>query len=348
MYKGLIAILMFFCIAACKSTQLVNPEKTRYKGMYKEFLEADEKELLSGYQYIATRNGDGKYVFRNFYPETKTLVSEEEYKTKAFKVLSGKSTKWTEGGQLKSISHFLDGRKHGKWISYVNDSLMLNEGDYHHGKKVGNWKAYYKDGTLRSERNYNNGLREGKYTLYDRANNIICEFDYKSDTIYNIIKGSILLNNNEQKLFNKKEELFDVDQYPQWHSCMAKENGKQLSQCTNTEILKFVYSNHIYPLQAKEKGIVGTTIVSFIVNEDGSVSDIACVRGISDDLKQASLGLIAKMPNWIPATKDGHPAKMKITIPIKFNIIMKQGVSRTRTRNIKRPNHRRGARFPNR
>lgn len=87
------------------------------------------------------------------------------------------------------------------------------------------------------------------------------------------------------------------------------------------EALKhFIKSNLQYPEIAKEMNEQGIVYVQFVINEDGSVSDIEVIRGVSDALDREAVRIIESFPKWIPGTKDNKPVKVKFTIPIQFRL----------------------------
>jgi len=83
--------------------------------------------------------------------------------------------------------------------------------------------------------------------------------------------------------------------------------------------LAFLQENLTYPKKARKKNIQGTVVVTFIVDTDGSISDIQVVSG-PDELREAAVDVIKKSPNWVPATLDGKKLKCFKRQPINFAI----------------------------
>ena len=63
----------------------------------------------------------------------------------------------------------------------------------------------------------------------------------------------------------------------------------------------------------------GAMVVTFIVDEDGSISDIETVKGISGKFDQKVREIIAKSPNWIPGMQDGKKITIQYILPLQFN-----------------------------
>jgi len=91
----------------------------------------------------------------------------------------------------------------------------------------------------------------------------------------------------------------------------------------DTELLKFLYQNILYPKVASEKGIQGLVIVEFVVNEDGSLSDYKILRDIGGGCGEETIRVLKTMPNWIPAIERGIPIKVDFKLPVRFTISKK-------------------------
>ena len=85
------------------------------------------------------------------------------------------------------------------------------------------------------------------------------------------------------------------------------------------ELIEYIARHLKYPKKAKDKGIHGRVIVSFIIDCDGSISDAKIVRGIDPDCDKEALRLINGMPRWIPAQLNGENIGVRLTLPIMIN-----------------------------
>lgn len=81
---------------------------------------------------------------------------------------------------------------------------------------------------------------------------------------------------------------------------------------------KFLGENIKYPEQAKKENIQGTVFVSFVIEKDGSVSNVKTVRGLGAGTDQEAERVLGLSPNWVAGTLDGKPVRVKYNIPIKF------------------------------
>ena len=75
-----------------------------------------------------------------------------------------------------------------------------------------------------------------------------------------------------------------------------------------------------YPKKARDAGIKGTVIVRFIVEKDGSITNIEIERGRHKLLDEEAIRLVQTMPNWSPGEIKGVPVRTRLKMPIKFTL----------------------------
>ncbi len=75
-----------------------------------------------------------------------------------------------------------------------------------------------------------------------------------------------------------------------------------------------------YPEKARKKGIEGKVYVQFIVQKDGSLSDIKVIKGIGGGCDEEAISAIENMPNWTPGKQRGKPVPVRIVQPINFRL----------------------------
>jgi TonB family C-terminal domain len=85
-------------------------------------------------------------------------------------------------------------------------------------------------------------------------------------------------------------------------------------------LLKYINTSIKYPVSAQENGIQGRVIASFIVNKDGSVSDIEVVRSVDPALDAEATRVINTFPKWEPGKQRGQAVAVKYTVPITFRL----------------------------
>ena len=83
---------------------------------------------------------------------------------------------------------------------------------------------------------------------------------------------------------------------------------------------KFLAENIKYPADSRNKEVQGRVLLSFIVEHDGTLSDIKVVRGLAKDLDQESLRVLSLSPKWIPGMQNGHAVRVAYAVPISFTL----------------------------
>ncbi len=85
-------------------------------------------------------------------------------------------------------------------------------------------------------------------------------------------------------------------------------------------MIKFVAENINYPQEAKDKEIAGRVFVSFVVEKDGSVSNVKVVRGIGGGCDEEAARVIKGMPKWKPGMQKGKPVRVNYMMPVFFKL----------------------------
>lgn len=85
-------------------------------------------------------------------------------------------------------------------------------------------------------------------------------------------------------------------------------------------INEFISKTLQYPVIAQENGIQGKVVCSFIINQDGSVTDAEVVSGVDPSLDREALRIVSAMPKWTPGTQRGKAVRVKYTMPVTFTL----------------------------
>ncbi|MGB0933881.1 MAG: energy transducer TonB [Lishizhenia sp.] len=87
-----------------------------------------------------------------------------------------------------------------------------------------------------------------------------------------------------------------------------------------TELFKFIKNKVEYPEMARQFGVQGKVYVEFIVEKDGSVTNIKVVHSVDKDLDREAKRVVRSFPNWIPGIKDGEKVRTYVRQPINFRL----------------------------
>ena len=82
----------------------------------------------------------------------------------------------------------------------------------------------------------------------------------------------------------------------------------------------FVAKNMKYPKQARRMGIEGRVYIQFVIEKDGSVTDVKAVRGIGAGCDEEAIRVLKNAPKWKPGKQRGRPVRQRMIIPISFKL----------------------------
>lgn len=80
----------------------------------------------------------------------------------------------------------------------------------------------------------------------------------------------------------------------------------------------YLRQNLVYPQQAISNGIQGKVVLAFVVEKDGSLSDIKVLRGLGYGCDEAAVNVLSHSPRWLPGVQKGRPVRVQYTLPISF------------------------------
>lgn len=117
----------------------------------------------------------------------------------------------------------------------------------------------------------------------------------------------------EVKTFTKKEEAIDED-IPVVHAEeMPSFQGKDINA-----FRRWCGEHLVYPPIAQDNGIQGRVFISFVVERDGSVSNVKVMRGADRELDAAAVKVVSGSPKWSPGRNRGKPVRFTYNMPIDF------------------------------
>ena len=86
------------------------------------------------------------------------------------------------------------------------------------------------------------------------------------------------------------------------------------------ELMKFISRNVKYPAEARDKHVQGRVILTFIVEKDGSISNVRVARPVDPSLNAEAIRVVQSMPKWEPAKQRGQAVRVRYTVPIQFRL----------------------------
>ena len=114
-----------------------------------------------------------------------------------------------------------------------------------------------------------------------------------------------LLENNED---HRKNRIFDVvEEMPQFPGGPSA-------------LFDYLASSIKYPVVAEENGVQGRVVCTFIVELDGSITDVKVVKSVDPSLDKEAIRVLRYMPRWVPGKQNGSPVRVKYTVPVTFSL----------------------------
>jgi len=112
----------------------------------------------------------------------------------------------------------------------------------------------------------------------------------------------------DEKPKEEETKVFDVvEQMPQFPG------GPQA-------LFEYLSKNIKYPVVAEENGIQGRVIVTFVVERDGSITDVKVAKSVDPSLDKEAMRVVKSMPHWIPGKQNGSAVRVKYTVPVTFRL----------------------------
>ena len=185
----------------------------------------------------------------------------------------------------------------GHFTFYHENGNKACEGDFIKDKMEGNWKYWREDGSIICDLSIEKDRFHGISHYYSKhgviARTVTCE------------KGKIVGLNVWAEESNELSDKLEIE--PQFIG--------------GTEALQaYILDETKYPEKAKKDSITGTVRVRFIVEADGSISNVSVIQSIHRTLDNEALRIIKNMPMWDPGKINDEPVRVNYTLPIDFRL----------------------------
>lgn len=135
-------------------------------------------------------------------------------------------------------------------------------------------------------------------------------FDVKGNDDANgeILKAKEVIAEPEPPKHEEENKVFDiVEQQPLFPGGPAA-------------LLKYLSENTKYPVVAQENGVQGRVTVQFVVEKDGSISDVHVLRGVDPSLDKEAVRVVKSMPRWTPGKQNGITVRVNYRVPVLFRL----------------------------
>ena len=85
-------------------------------------------------------------------------------------------------------------------------------------------------------------------------------------------------------------------------------------------LLQYLSSHVKYPVVAQENGIQGRVTISFVVERDGSITDVRVAKSVDPSLDREAARVVSSMPRWNPGKQNGSAVRVKFNVPVQFKL----------------------------
>ncbi|MBO5847615.1 MAG: TonB family protein [Bacteroidales bacterium] len=259
------------------------------------------------------------------------IYVDEEYKGKG---------KWT--GRLSDGAHIFEARKSNHKTSVKSLELVLGE-----------TKTITLDAPTPINGNIDVGSSPMGATIYIDGKNYGETPNYISDILIGEhelkltkqgcteIKKTITIKEDETLTINEKLQISNevtsakqnADKIVVKDEGISSENGKvfegEIFKVVEVmpefpggagKMMEFIQKNLKYPMTAQENGIQGRVFVNFVIEPDGSITNVTAMRGIGGGCDEEAIRVVQSMPNWKPGKQRGVAVRSSFTVPIIFKL----------------------------
>ena len=123
-----------------------------------------------------------------------------------------------------------------------------------------------------------------------------------------VLKAKEVIATEPVKPKEEENKVFDVvEQMPSYPGGMGA-------------LMQYLSSNIKYPAIAEENGIQGRVICTFVVERDGSITDVKIAKSVDPSLDKEAMRVVSKMPKWIRGKQNGSAVRVKYTLPVTFRL----------------------------
>jgi TonB family protein len=102
-------------------------------------------------------------------------------------------------------------------------------------------------------------------------------------------------------------ELYQIQQLPEFEGGM-------------TALMRYLGEHIQYPQEARAKKIEGKAAIQFIVEKDGSISQVEILKDVAGGCGAEAARVVASMPRWKPGLLEGRPVRVRYTLPVRFRL----------------------------
>ena len=231
-----------------------------------------------------------------------------------------------------SLTHSLPLKLQGNYIDFFPNGHKMRITNFVNGRQLGDVIAYFPNGRFYYKKTFSEEITEKPDILLDDCSDstgkVLTEngngywVEYKEDFSSVSAKGKVVNG--------RPDSTWSFVQANGYTAVRRYKDGKPLSVISVNQaasypggpdnLSRFIAMHVRYPQQAHDQGIVGTVTVSFVVEKDGSLSNVHVKQGIGGGCDEEAVRVVKLSPKWHPAIQDGVPLRVDYSVPVNFSL----------------------------
>lgn len=272
------------------------------------------KVIYKTYNTSFEKLNDKHFVFRKYFPTTSVQTFEINYSDIERTTKNGEYIHRYDNDKIWTIGQFKNDEKDGEWKSYHFPEGSLEKLSYYDdGVATGTWSEYRTDSTKWSEYTFNDeGELHGNLTYWNKEGEVSKILIYEDGEL---LKTKTFINEEKDAVFKVVEKMpvFGDD-------CIEMKDEDDAKACSDVALLKHIYTNIKYPAVARENNIVGSAFISFVVEKDGSITDVAVLNGVCEEIQNECIRVVESLTKWQPGYQNDEPVRVQFNLPIRFSL----------------------------
>lgn len=169
---------------------------------------------------------------------------------------------------------------------------------YKDKKLEGKLKEWYENGQIRKDIEHKDGKLNGQLLTY---------WDNGKPKRIDSFKNGKLIDGKCINSDGKETIHYDYEKMPEFPGGL-------------NELMQYLVKETKYPNKSRRNEIEGLVLVGFVVNKNGTISDIKIVQSVNDELDEEAMRVVKKMPKWEPGMIDGEAVRVSFNLPFKFRL----------------------------
>lgn len=278
-----------------KNGELVSVGRYRYSklnGKYIKYNLSDSSETISYYKNGLLNGSKVKISYNKTTLDSSNYINGKK---------NGVSYRYHKNGSLRDTIRYENGKKNGLSVEYFENGVFKDSLRYLDGKRNGTAIGYYQNGQLEYISKFSNGKRTGSRKNYYENGQIEKDESYEDGKL---VSSKYYTETGKDTTYAIIEIVEKQPEFP---------GGVQ-------NLFTFLSKNVKYPEQARQLGVSGKVYVEFVVEKDGSITDIKLIRGIGEGCDEEAMRAISKMPNWSPGIQAEKPVRVRFVLPVNFSL----------------------------